>query len=144
MPNRNLRSTGLVDRLKRLCLTFGLAAIMLVSAPIYDPRGVGYATPTPGEISTRIEQLTGLTPAEIDQIYAAEQAANLLLIAYDVIDSGVARRTNRLSAYPSGIDGKLDSYDRAHDFGVGHRFQAVSGIAGCADSSGSPTGRLTR
>ena len=83
MPNRD-QQVAFVDQLKRFCLTVAIATVMFLAAPTYDPRSVGYATPTPGDISTRIEQLTGLSASEIDQIYAGEQAANVLLIAYEV------------------------------------------------------------
>ena len=70
--------------LKKLGTTL-LTAMFVFSFVIYvEPIRVAHATPTPAEISTRITQLTGLTPEEIDQIYAAEQAPNVLLIAYDV------------------------------------------------------------
>ena len=70
--------------LKKLGTTL-LTAMFVFSFVIYvEPIRVAHATPTPAEISVRITQETGLSPSEIDQIYAAEQAPNVLLIAYDV------------------------------------------------------------
>ncbi|MEM7278615.1 MAG: SpvB/TcaC N-terminal domain-containing protein, partial [Pseudomonadota bacterium] len=75
----------MLAKLHRLTWTFLAAAIVMLSAPAYDSGNTAYATPTAQQISDRITQLTGLQPGEIDEIYAAEQAVDIVLIAYEVI-----------------------------------------------------------
>ncbi len=72
------------DMFRRLGTTLLTAAFVFTFSLYIEPVREAHATPTPGQIAARITQLTGLTPAEIDQIYAAEQAPNLVLIAYDI------------------------------------------------------------
>ena len=84
MSIRTLRTSGIVDHLKRLSVMFGVAVLIFLIGPTLDLKSVSFATPTPTQISARITALTGLTPDEIDQIYAAEQAANVIIIASEI------------------------------------------------------------
>ncbi len=84
MSIRTLRTSGIVDRLKRLAVTFSVAALIFLIGPTFDLKSVSFATQTPAQIAARITALTGLNPDEIDQIYAAEQEANVLIIASEV------------------------------------------------------------
>ena len=74
----------MISRLKKIGLTAAMAILVFVSAPSIDPIQTSHAAPTSADISARITQISGLQPGEIDQIYAAEQAPDLVLIAYDV------------------------------------------------------------
>lgn len=69
---------------KKLSLSISIATLVFVIGYGSAPSQQAHATPTPGEISSRITELTGLSPEEIDQMYAAEQAASLVLINYDI------------------------------------------------------------
>ena len=70
---------------RHIALHLSIALMVLVSAPFYDASLVANATPTPAEISARITVLTGLQPSEIDEMFAAEQALDLVLIPYEVV-----------------------------------------------------------
>ena len=84
MSIRTLCTSGIVDRLKRVAVTFSVAALIFLIGPTFDLKSVSFATQTPAQIAARITALTGLNPDEIDQIYAAEQDANVLIIASEV------------------------------------------------------------
>ncbi len=74
----------MLDKIKKLGLSVAVAAFIVTIGLGTDPAQESHATPTTTQITDRITALTGLQPAEIDAMYAAEQRADVLIIAYDV------------------------------------------------------------
>ena len=70
---------------RRVPLHFLVVALIVMAAPVYDASLVANATLRPADISARITTQTGLQPSEIDSMFAAEQAADLVLIPYEIV-----------------------------------------------------------
>ena len=106
---------------KKISLLMSTTALVVVAAFGIAPIETSVATPAPADIAARITALSGLSPEEIDGMYAVEQRADIIFIATNVgfpvtLDPKIAYLLVRIAATGEWIRVYVDIVEWNRDF----------------------------